>query len=66
MVKIYTGLQRQKNIKAANIRSIGFHPTERTINIYYWNNQKETIKFDDEDHCRAAYQKLHEYIAYPF
>lgn len=66
MVKIYTGLQRQKHVKAANIRSIGFHPTERTINLYYWNNQKETIKFDDEDYCRAAYQKLHEYIAYPF
>lgn len=66
MVKIYTGLQRQKNIKATNIRTICFYPTERTINLYYWNNQKETIKFDDEDYCRAAYQKLHEYIVYPF
>lgn len=66
MVKIYTGLQRQKNIKATNIRTIRFYPTERPINLYYWNNQKETIKFDDEDYCRAAYQKLHEYIAYPF
>lgn len=66
MVKIYTGLQRQKNIKATNISTICFYPTERTINLYYWNNQKETIKFDDEDYCRAAYQKLHEYIAYPF
>lgn len=66
MVKIYTGLQRQKHIKATNIRTICFHPTERTINLYYRNNQKETIKFDDEDYCRAAYQKLHEYIAYPF
>ena len=66
MVKVYTGLQRQKHIKTTNIRSIGFHPTERTINLYYWNNQKETIKFDDEDYCRAAYKKLHEYIAYPF
>ena len=26
----------------------------------------EDKKFDDEDYCRAAYQKLHEYIAYPF
>ena len=66
MVKIYTGLQRQKNIKATNIRTICFYPTDRTINLYYWNNQKEAIKFDDEDYCRAAYQKLHEYIAYPF
>lgn len=66
MVKIYTGLQRQKHVKTTNIRSIGFHPTERTINLYYWNNQKETIKFDDEDYYRAAYKKLHEYIAYPF
>ena len=49
MVKIYTGLQRQKNIKATNIRTICFYPTDRTINLYYWNNQKETIKFDDED-----------------
>ena len=66
MVKIYTGLQRQKNIKATNIRTICFYPTERTINLYYWNNQKETIKFDDEDYCRVAYKKLSEYIAYPF
>lgn len=66
MVKIYTGLQRQKHIKATNIRTICFHPTERTINLYYRNNQKETIKFDDEDYCRAAYKKLREYIAYPF
>lgn len=66
MVKIYTGLQRQKNIKATNIRTICFYPTERAINLYYWNNQKETIKFDDEDYCRAAYKKLCEYIAYPF
>lgn len=66
MVKIYTGLQRRKRIKTTDIRAIGFHPTERTINLYYWNNQKETIKFDDEDYCRAAYQKLREYIAYPF
>lgn len=66
MVKIYTGLQRQKHIKATNIRSIIFHPTDRIINLCYWNNQKETIKFDDEDYCRAAYKKLREYIAYPF
>lgn len=66
MVKIYTGLQRQKNIKTKNIRTICFYPTDRTINLYYWNNQKETIKFDDEDYCRAAYKKLSEYIAYPF
>lgn len=66
MVKIYTGLQRQKNIKATNIRTICFHPTERTINLYYWNNQKETIKFDDEDYCRAAYKKLSKYVEYPF
>lgn len=26
MVKIYTGLQRQKHVKATNIRAIGFHP----------------------------------------
>lgn len=66
MVKIYTGLQRQKRIKTTDIRAIGFQPTKRTINLYYWNNQKETIKFDDEEYCRAAYQKLREYIAYPF
>ena len=66
MVKIYTGLQRQKHIKATNIRTICFHPADRVINLYYWNNQKETIKFDDEDYCRAAYKKLCEYIAYPF
>lgn len=66
MVKIYTGRQCQKNIKAINIRAIGFHPTDSTINLYYWNNQKETIKFDDEDYCRTAYEKLREYIAYPF
>lgn len=66
MVKIYTSLQRQKRIKTTDIRAIGFQPTKRTINLYYWNNQKETIKFDDEDYCRAAYQKLREYIAYPF
>lgn len=66
MVKIYTGLQRQKNIKTKNIRIIRFYPTDCTINLYYWNNQKETIKFDDEDYCRAAYKKLSEYIAYSF
>lgn len=66
MVKIYTGLQRQKHVKVTNIRTIRFYPTDRVINLYYWNNQKETIKFDDEDYCRAAYKKLHEYIAYPF
>ena len=66
MVKIYTGLQRQKHIKATNIRTICFHPTDLVINLYYWNNQKETIKFDDENYCRAAYKKLCEYIAYPF
>ena len=66
MVKIYTGLQHQKHIKTTNIRTICFHPTNRVINLYYWNNQKETIKFDDEDYCRAAYKKLCEYIAYPF
>lgn len=66
MVKIYTGLQRQKRIKTTDIRAIGFQPTKYTINLYYWNNQKETIKFDDEDYCRAAYKKLREYIAYPF
>lgn len=66
MVKIYTGLQRQKRIKTTDIRAIGFQPTKRTINLYYWNNQKETIKFDDEEYCRAAYKKLREYIAYPF
>lgn len=66
MVKIYTGLQRQKHVKATNIRTICFYPTDRVINLYYWNNNKETIKFDDEDYCRAAYKKLREYIAYPF
>ena len=66
MIKIYTGLQRQKHIKATNIRTICFHPTDRIINLYDWNNQKETIKFDDEDYCRAAYKKLYEYISYPF
>lgn len=66
MVKIYTGLQRQKDIKTINIRIIYFYPTECTISLYYWNNQKETIKFDDEEYCRAAYKKLREYIAYPF
>lgn len=66
MVKIYTGLQRQKHVKATNIRTICFYPTDRVINLYYWNNQKETIKFDNEDYCRAAYKKLREYIAYPF
>lgn len=66
MVKIYTGLQRQKRIKTTDIRAIGFQPTKRTINLYYWNNQKKTIKFDDEEYCRAAYKKLREYIAYPF
>lgn len=43
-----------------------FPPTDRIINLYYWNNQRETIKFDDEDYCRAAYKKLSKYIAYPF
>lgn len=66
MVKIYTGLQRQKRIKTTDIQAIGFQPTKRTINLYYWNNQKETIKFDDEEYCRAAYKKLREYIAYSF
>lgn len=66
MVKIYTGLQRQKHIEATAIRTIYFHPIECTINLYYWNNQKETIKFDDEDYCRAAYKKLSKYITYPF
>lgn len=66
MVKIYTGLQRQKDVKATDIRTICFHPDKLTVNLYYWNNQKETIKFDDEDYCRAAYQKLSKYIAYPF
>ena len=66
MVKIYTGLQRQKRIKTTDIRAIGFQPTKCTINLYYWNNQKETIKFNDEEYCRAAYKKLREYIAYPF
>ena len=38
MVKIYTGLQRQKRIKTTDIRAIGFQPTKCTINLYYWNN----------------------------
>lgn len=66
MVKIYTGLHRQKHIETTNIWTIRLHPTDCVIDLYYWNNQKETIKFDDEYYCRAAYKKLREYIAYPF
>lgn len=66
MVKIRIGPQHTQDIKTINIRTICFYPTELTINLYYWNNQKETIKFDNKKYCRAAYKKLCKYIAYPF
>lgn len=58
MVKIYTGLQRFKEVDTDNVRTIAANPHKFSITLYYWNEDNITIKFSDKEHYQSAYKLL--------